>query len=1290
VINHQPHRTRTDLRRKLDRCLACHRSTFSRVGASDKPGAVHFATLWRESAALTFAHNETAQPAASTEEGTFETDDGSDSVPVYVPVEEPSEEGVASRHKDNRLQTRLLAEPLQKRLLTLQRDSALFEEEQGVNILFLAVGFIKWFEADSSDVERFAPLILIPATLERDRVRSRFKLKRREEDIEVGGIDENKRAIAALEVLRLRVTTSGPSSAHPWRGVRNRLTPVDRERLRPQLERIQSIGATSLAAIAKGAALLGITLTKGAADGQDTLKWLEHFKFLPNEIVRLIESDFFRQDPSAALALLQAVSDVSRAHADVAMHTSEIGISQDWTTARQAIASRGQSLFRFLSGLYRRSVALIDSVSVAGPAKTFQERMRRLDAIMALQLLARRLVESEGRGRATFGTDWNGQQTATEPLQRAVEWYLGGQSLPDATKLLDDTIRSASDRSAIIRAAGELRTSLSDFEQTWSSVRSTLDLNVAVSFDNDNRAPDIASIVGRAGQWLSEFDRIDEWFGLIASEDGCRTIGLSTIVDRLASGVLAPDRAIDTYKYARAEALWKHMIETVPSLGSLRGDERTALVMKFRERERELFIATAREIAARHTAGIPSGALGQMGYVRGQIARRRGHASIRKLMENAGEAVQKIKPVLLMSPISVAQFLPPGSANFDLVLMDEASQVRPEDAIGAVARGGSVVVVGDNKQLPPTHFFDRTIGAIADDPDDDSSAGVQTTVAAGAMESILTLCQARGLPGRTLQWHYRSRHPSLIQVSNQAFYEQKLKFPPSPELAGRDGLIFRRLNGVYDRGKTRTNAIEAKAVAEAVISHVRESPHLSLGVATLSVTQRDAILAELELLRARHSEFEQFFDRSKPEPFFVKNLENVQGDERDVIYVSICYARDADGYMAQGFGPVSSEGGERRLNVLFTRAKRRCEIFSSIGHADIELRGASVPVGRRILHTYLKFAETGETDVPMATGLDADSEFEIAVGNRLRAAGYHVDYQVGSAGFRIDIGVREPSYSNAYVLGVECDGATYHSALWARERDRLRQQVLESKGWRLHRIWSTDWFNRPDAELRKLLAAIDAAKAAHKSDVEADREAREAIKIEREATPEVEAISVPYREADVPKLGAYPEPHLVPTGLMARYVIEVVGIEQPVHTDEVAKRVARAWGAQRTGARIRNAVEKALAAARAEGKLTGEPFWMVRDGIVQVRDRSSVGSSSLRQPEFLPPVEIDRAIVDSISRNVAIDDEEVARCVAESLGFSATSAQLRTLVSERVRHLVASASITAMDGVLRVSNSRQP
>lgn len=1521
----------------------------------DEKADLVFASLWRQNSTFTFAANETVPPSS---------DDSEDAVvPVYVPPDDSAKES-AARHNDRKLQTRLRPESLQKRLLTLQHNGALLEEEQGANVLFLAVGFLRWFEADSSEVERFAPLLLVPVKLERDRVQSRFRLRRREDDIEVNlslqaklkqdfglwlpdlpdgddwhaedyfseideaisakprwnvlrdamllgffsyskfllyrdldaaqwpeatridrnefvngllveGFDDgplpigeetnldellepadlghvldadssqtavikmaadgrnmvvqgppgtgksqtianviaaaaregrtilfmaekmaalgvvherlrangldalclelhsqkaNKRSVydelkrtlelgkvadgagaiasetkatrdrlnelsrllhtplagieetpfrtiatlvrcreagfappdfkldlaridsrekdahaaGALAVLASRSQEFGPSSKHPWRGVTKRLNPIDLQRLKPRLDAAAEAGLALLRTIDEAAALLRVRPEGGGDQFDRLIKWLGHFAEKPDRIRDIARREPIRLDPVEARKLLDEAASAAAMRAEAMVHTSAESLERDWSAVRKTITAKGRSLFRLLDGDYRRSVAQLSSVSIDGPVKTYQERLRRLDSILDYQMAARHLAGLEERGKAAFGADWRGLETAAEALRAALDWYIDGRTLPGWALDLDKAIEATPDAGAVAKVRDKLAAARAEFDDRWSQVRTALGLDLAMAFDAVSRDSFVQVVVERLKAWLDDFDRLDEWFALAGAEGECRALGLDDVVEGIAGGDISPERAVETYRFARAEVLWQAMVKAVPLLGTIRGDERTELVERFRTLERQLFLATAREIAAKHAASMPTGAQGQMGFIRGQIARRRGHAPIRTLMASAGTAVQRIKPIFLMSPISVAQFLPPGSVAFDIVVIDEASQVRPEDAVGALARGRSAVVVGDSKQLPPTSFFDRTMGDVGSDLEDDDKPD-SAIISAGSMESILTLCQARGLPSRTLRWHYRSRHPSLIQVSNQTFYDDKLKYPPSPERAGRDGLIFRRVEGVYDRGRTRTNQIEARIVAQTVIAHARERPDLSLGVATLSVPQRDAILAELELLRADHPDLEPFFDRSKSEPFFVKNLENVQGDERDVIFVSICYGRDPTGYMAQGFGPVSSDGGERRLNVLFTRAKQRCEIFSSIGHSDIDIRGATVPVGRQVLHAYLKFAETGVTDVPMPTGRDADSEFEVAVGNRIRAAGYEVDFQVGSAGFRIDIGVRDPNFSNTYVLGVECDGATYHSALWARERDRLRQQVLESKGWRLHRIWSTDWFSRPDAELRKVLTAIDRAKAACSASVEAaDKASDRPISIEREKAVGQENMSCPYQEAVLQPLASYPEPHLVPLNAMAKYVVDVVAIEQPVHTDEVAKRVARAWGAQRTGSRIKATIGKALSAARVAGTIVGGPFWSLPDGQVQVRDRRAVTSTTLRNPEYLPPSEIAQAIREVVTRSVAVAPDDLAKGVAEALGYGTTTAQLKAVVFSALDELQAAGSIRQDSGLLRL------
>src|SRR5215203_4290548 len=421
----------------------------------------------------------------------------------------------------------------------------------------------------------------------------------------------------------------------------------------------------------------------------------------------------------------------------------------------------------------------------------------------------------------------------------------------------------------------------------------------------------------------------------------------------------------------------------------------------------------------------------------------------------------------MMSPLSIANFLEPNAVDFDLVVFDEASQVRPVEALGAIARGKQVVVVGDSKQLPPTSFFDRLVNTEEIDEENLTAD----------LESVLGLFSAQGAPERMLRWHYRSRHESLITVSNHEFYEDRLVIFPSPDRGREDtGLVYHHLpNATYDRGGTRSNVGEAKRVAEAVMEHARNRPQMSLGVAAFSTAQMQAIEDQLEILRRADPSCEAFFTAHPFEPFFIKNLENVQGDERDAIFISVGYGRTPVGTLPMSFGPLNQDGGERRLNVLITRARRVCEVFTNLTADDIDL-GRSGSRGVRALKTFLQYAKEGVLDVPVATGREPDSPFEESVLSALQAAGYRVETQVGSAGFFIDLAVVDPERPGRYLLGVECDGATYHSARSARDRDRLRQEVLERLGWRIHRIWSTDWFRNPERELRRLVEAIEEAK----------------------------------------------------------------------------------------------------------------------------------------------------------------------------------------------------------------------
>ena len=450
----------------------------------------------------------------------------------------------------------------------------------------------------------------------------------------------------------------------------------------------------------------------------------------------------------------------------------------------------------------------------------------------------------------------------------------------------------------------------------------------------------------------------------------------------------------------------------------------------------------------------------------GEFTRKSGHLPVRTLLEKAGGTIKKIKPVFMMSPLSIAQYLDPTNPKlqFDVVIFDEASQVKPEDALGAFMRGKTAVVMGDTQQLPPTSFFDQMT---------DSESGEEVATALD-MESILHLCKL-SFPVKMLKWHYRSRHESLINISNREFYDNELLVYPSPchndpEL----GLKFHyHPDTAYHRGEGSANPKEAKYVVKEIFKHFEKyGDKKSLGVGTFSVAQKNAILEELEIERKAHPEYEPLFSDKREERFFVKNLETIQGDERDVILISVGYGYDTEGKMSLNFGPLNQDGGERRLNVLITRAREKCVVFTNFRAHDIHLT-ANPPFGVKSLQSFLEYAENLSLNQFIADEDYDEAPFEDAIYNFLVDNGYQVDKKIGCAGFRVDLAIIDEDNPGKYILGIQCDGHNYASSKVARDRDRLREQVLGGLGWDIYHIWSTDWYRNRDLARSRLLEHIE-------------------------------------------------------------------------------------------------------------------------------------------------------------------------------------------------------------------------
>lgn len=732
---------------------------------------------------------------------------------------------------------------------------------------------------------------------------------------------------------------------------------------------------------------------------------------------------------------------------------------------------------------------------------------------------------------------------------------------------------------AAAQAAAELEQARSEHERAWSAYRETA---------GDSPADRLAAAAEEMSALIQSRAQIQNQTKWIQVRQQMNRAELTPMAEALEQQQLPPEpaRAAEAFRQAYMRWWLPLAIDREPVLRAFTGWEHKSRIDEFRELDEEAQKLSTQQVLRLIAHDLPArdevARNSELGTLRHQLGLQRPSMPIRTLISKLPETFTKLAPCVLMSPLSIAQYLPAGHALFDVVLFDEASQITTWDAIGAIARGRQSIIVGDPKQLPPTNFFGRT------ETDDEEIEEYERD-----LPSILDEASVAGLPQRNLNWHYRSRDETLIAFSNHHYYGDRLITFPSPSTKTSAVRFHHIKDGIYLRGTARANKQEAREVVAMIVDRLTraltrpEKDRETIGVITFNIQQQELILDLLDAERRANPSFEWFFEDEREEPLIVKNLENIQGDERDIMLFSLTFGADKAGKMTMNFGPMNKDGGEKRLNVAVTRARSELHVFASFTADQIDL-GRTRAVGVAHLKNFLDYAERGPAALPaMDRGSvgEADSPFESAVAQALEARGWEVRPQIGVSGFRIDLGVVHPQKAGAYLAGIECDGATYHSSANARDRDRIRESVLRNLGWDIIRIWSTEWFRRPKAtcdqvhaELEKLLAASDSPATASASPPRAadNSESATSASVEPPADDSGTAVD-PVQSSTLSEVAdneldfaQFYRPEY--TAMLERLVLDIVRSENPIHEHRLAREVARRHRVRRIGGKMQQRV----------------------------------------------------------------------------------------------------------------------
>ena len=1004
-----------------------------------------------------------------------------------------------------------------------------------------------------------------------------------------------------------------------------------------------------------------------------------------------LDTNNWQQRPDAIRKLIGAgalMREIKKKHQERFIHQAW---DADVLHIRQGLAGRADKWWRIFSGDYRRAKAACQGLCQGGLEGAAVDWLKHIDDLLSYQNAYRTYEELKGLGETLFQAQWQQQDSDWEVLETISSWLIhlyeeiGKGDIPEGiTRFLQG--QGKTELAAWQPQLDELSRKSGEFTAHIHQLIEKIDVISGHSLHECSTVefPEIERI-------LTGWQQAEKLYAITDFNRWCKELkelGLDDLARWSVDWKHSPQDLLHMLNNSYYSGLVNEAYNNHAEIRQFDRLTHERLLKEFSDIDSSLFDYAKESLVSQIYDALPKqNTPGEMGIVLREMNKKRRHISIRRLMSEAGGVIQQIKPVFMMSPMSVATYLPQGRIEFDMVIFDEASQITAPDALGAIARARQVVVVGDSRQMPPTNFFSRAVELDDEEAEQSATADV---------ESVLGLMSSKRAPETMLRWHYRSRHHSLIAVSNAEFYDNKLMVFPSPGIhPDARGLKMNLLDTTYDRGGSRANQLEAQAIAESVMEHARHKGHLSLGVVAFSTAQRDAIILEVERLRRENADVEKFFNHQEGGEFFIKNLENVQGDERDVIYISVGYGRTAAGNVSQNFGPLNSGGGERRLNVLITRARMAMEVFCNFTADDLKT-DADSPSGIQSFKAFLKYAETGELEQSRETGKEADSPFETDVHRAIENLGYQVEPQVGCNGFYIDLAVRDPEKAGRYILAVECDGATYHSSASARDRDRIRQAVLEGLGWRFHRIWSTEWFRNAPGEIARLKESIEQSVAYYKT-LEVQPEAvkpkvqpnKAKVEIVRGAPSEkAQKCLPPYQQISAIELnlagaGSFEK---IESDDIEAAIEKVVAAEGPVHLNMLATRLTSAAGLSKVGAKVKRNIDQHLGTLGTRGRITvsGE---FVSSAVVSkpvLRDWSSL-DNRLRKFEYVSDEELREVVTVTVKDAHSIDSDECIAAALSLIGFKRVTSSARERGESIVKTLVSNGTLKQSDGRLQLA-----